>query len=139
MICYFILLINSILLEGLLSNIFKGALFMFFISTIFVCYLINDNKKYMVITILLSILYDILYSSSFFISTFILIVLFKLLSMISIKKVYKAIMFYITMIIINVINTKVMIENFIIVNSIYVIITYVILKLTTSNIKGKKT
>lgn len=83
MIISVIYLIISFLLEGIMSNIFPSTLsnISYFttiytiISLVIIYPYFNNDKKYFILIIVFGILFDMLYTSSIFINTFIFIII----------------------------------------------------------------
>lgn len=83
MIISIIYLIISFLLEGIMSNIFPSTLsnISYFttiytiISLVIIYPYFNNDKKYFILIIVFGILFDMLYTSSIFINTFIFIII----------------------------------------------------------------
>ena len=89
MICYVILLINSIVLEGLLSNVFSNVYLFFLLAVAVIGLSYNNVKRYLLITIPFLIMYDIIYTSSFFLNTIIILSIVLLLYKFKIKTTIK--------------------------------------------------
>ncbi len=134
MLCYIIMLLISIFLEGLFSNVFSNLHILFLIANILIGLLfIKDDKVYYIITIPLLIIYDIIYTSSFLYNTSVIIFMTIIIKKFKIKNIFNLLVSYILFLILYVfiISSTIYIDfitlfKSIIINSIFFIISYLI-------------
>lgn len=78
MIISFIILLVSFLLDGILSNLLKDFFCYFFITALIICSLYNKNEKFYYIVILFGLFYDLCYTPTLFLNTFLFLIIFYL-------------------------------------------------------------
>ena len=128
------MLLISIFLEGLFSNVFSNLHILFLIANILIGLLfIKDDKVYYIITIPLLIIYDIIYTSSFLYNTSVIIFMTIIIKKFKIKNIFNLLVSYILFLILYVfiISSTIYIDfitlfKSIIINSIFFIISYLI-------------
>jgi len=88
MIKYIIILLVSFLLDGIIPNLIKIIPIFFVTGVVLGSFLNIDRKKYFIITILCSIIYDITYTSSFIINTIIILLIMIIINLFNNKKIW---------------------------------------------------
>ena len=109
-----VLLVISILLEGILTNLLSGFIFFFAIADIVLLCNFSPNKNYYVYIFILGICYDLFYTSFIFLHGFIFIFLYYLN-----KKMFKEKNEYIKRLFIYLLSTAIYILIMIIVTTNY--------------------
>ena len=87
MIITFLFLLISVLLEGIVSNVFKDITPFFVLAVILISSLnMKNNKKYYMLLIIIGVIYDLLYTNSLIIHAYIYVLIGYLISQNDMKK-----------------------------------------------------